>query len=122
MSSSSLVFSVQLSCCRAVSQQQSLLAANPPGGNGQIAVAQATEHFHLLTPGHNPKYPPGAIKHRIRQRHPAPALVDSGQGHVFIGNIEYGIARYQRSSVAVGTETEVDGSRTGGDPAISRRA
>ena len=35
-----------------------LLAANPPGGNRYIAVAQATEHFHFLSSSHDPKYPP----------------------------------------------------------------
>jgi hypothetical protein len=65
MSSSLPVFDGQLSCRGAVRQQQSLIAANPPSGNRHIAIAQATEHFYLLTSGHNPKYAPGPIENRI---------------------------------------------------------
>src|SRR5437667_11715654 len=103
MLSSSLVFSGQLSRCRAVGQQQSLLATNPPSGNRHITVAQATEHFHLLTPSHNPKYAPGEMEDGILQRHPAPALVDSGQCDISDSNVEYCIAGHELRIVTVGT-------------------
>ena len=72
-----------------------MFATNPPGRNRHIAVAQATEHFSLVTPGHEPKYPSGAIEHRIRQCHPAPALVDSSQRDVRVSHVQNRIARHQ---------------------------
>ena len=95
MLSSSRVFSSRLSCCRAVGQQQSLLGVNPPGGDRHIAITEATEHFYLFAPGHNPQYPARPIEHRIRQRYPAPALVDAGRRHVRISYVEYHITRHQ---------------------------
>src|SRR6266853_2964172 len=107
MLSSLLIFGGQLFCRRSIGQQQGLVALNSPGGNRLIAFAQAAQHFHLLTSGHNPKYPPGTIDRWIRQSYPAPALVESGQGYVFIGDIEYSIPRYKRGSMAVSTETKM---------------
>src|SRR5260221_2090037 len=107
MLSSLLVFGGQLLCRRLVGQQQSLIAANPPGGNRYISFAQATQHFCLLTSGHNPKCLAGTIDRRIRQSHSTPALVDSGERHVFIGDVEYGISRHERGSVAIRAQTEV---------------
>jgi len=56
MLSSLLVFGGQLLYRRLVGQQQSLIAVNPRGGNRYITFAQATQHFCLITSGHNPKY------------------------------------------------------------------
>src|SRR5260370_4403181 len=107
MLSSLLVFGGQLLCRRLVGQQQSLIAANPPGGNRYISFAQATQHFCLLTSGHNPKCLAGTIDRRIRQSHSTPALVDSGERHVFIADVEYGISRHERGSVAIRAQTKV---------------
>jgi hypothetical protein len=93
MSSSVLVFGGQLLCRCSVGQQESLVAENSPGGNGHIALAQTAEHFHLLTAGHNPKYAPRAIDRWIRQSHSTPAQIDSGDGYVLIGDIEYVVPR-----------------------------
>jgi hypothetical protein len=93
MSSSLLEFGGHLFRRRLVGQQQSLVAVYPPGGNGHIAFSQATEHFDFFTSGHNPKYPSRTIDRRIRQSHPAPALVDSGEGYLFIKDLEYRIIR-----------------------------
>src|SRR5258706_3403397 len=107
MLSSLLVFGGQLLYRRLVGQQQCPVAANPPGGNRYITFAQATQHFCLLTSGHNPKYLAGTIYRRIRQSHSAPALVDSGDRYVFVGDVEYGILGYERGSVTVRAQTEV---------------
>jgi hypothetical protein len=98
---------------------------NPSGRYGHIAYAQAAQHFHLLTSGQHPKYAPDAIDRRKRQSHSTPALVDSGQGNVFIPNIENGIPRHERGSVAVRTQTEVreiERRRRSGDLAKYRGA
>ena len=57
------------------------------------AIAQAPEHFDLLTPGHHPKCAPCAIDRRIGQSHSTPAHIDSGDGYVPIGDIEYLVPR-----------------------------
>src|SRR5260370_35734592 len=48
------------------------------------------------------------IENRVGQRHPAPALIDSGQCNVRAGNLKDRISRHQGGCVPVRPESEVD--------------
>jgi hypothetical protein len=58
--------SAQRASCRAICQHDRLFAADPPGGNGLIAVEQTLQHLYFFGAGNNPKHAARAIERRIR--------------------------------------------------------
>src|SRR5215472_13500774 len=94
-------------CCL-VGEDQGVVPLNPAGWNRHIAFAQTRERRNFILSGYEPEDAACAVKNRIRQRHPAPPLVDSSQGDFRIGDLQNRISRYERGGVAVWTKTEMD--------------
>ena len=62
----------------------------------------------LSAPVIEPEHAPRAIDRGIGQRHPAPSLIQPGDGDVGVDDVEHWIARNERRGVSVGAQAEVD--------------
>jgi len=83
-----------------------LVRVNPPGGIDTSPFGAGDGAFYLLTPGHNPKYPPGTIDRGYVKSFDA-CPVESGEATVFIGDIKYSSPGTREAVVAVRAQTEV---------------
>src|SRR5215469_14693100 len=94
-------------CCL-VDENQGVVPLNLAGWNRHIALAQTPERFNFILSSYEPEDATCTVKNWIRQRHPAPPLVDPRQGDFRFGDVQNRISRYERSGVAVWTKTEMD--------------
>src|SRR5438132_9697985 len=104
MTSPSISVCSQLRRCSTVGKHEGLVLANSSGWNRWIGVAQSFEWSGLVGPGDQPKNAPRTIDYRIGQRHPTPALINSGQGNICVIHLKDRISRYERGGVAVRPE------------------
>src|SRR5437879_6626829 len=106
MTSPSISVCSQFCYCGTVGKHEGLVLANSTGWNRGIGVAQSFEWTGLVGPGDQPKNAPRTIDNRIGQRHPTPALVNSGQGDICVSNLQDPIPGYQGGSVAIRPQTQ----------------
>ena len=71
---------------RTISEHQRRILTNPACRDRRIGVAKARKHFHFFRSSHHPENSPRAVEYRIRQGHPAPLLINTGQGDITVGD------------------------------------
>ncbi len=84
-----------------------LSARTRPPGMARLPARSCASAADFVGAGDHPQDVSRTIDDRIRQRHPAPALIRARYGNVCIGHVEHRIAGHQRRGVAIGAEPEV---------------
>src|SRR5260370_10875560 len=89
----------QGSCRCLVGEHEGLILVYPPGGNRGIGVTEAHERSSLILSGHEPEDAPPTIDDGIGQRHPTPALVNSGHRDICVGDVQDRVREPQSSTL-----------------------
>src|SRR5205807_6340747 len=76
--------------------------------NPGVGLSMANKRSSLIMPIHQPEDMPGTIDYCIGQRHPPPALVNSGQSDICVADVKDRISGYQGSGVAVRPQAQVN--------------